>query len=193
MILNIIKQFNWVDIFVIILLFRICYIAIKSGFVVELFKFLGTVLAIYLSLHYYTALADLVTKYLSIKESMPLEFLDFIAFIILVIIGYFVFVILRQVFSQLIKTEAAPNLNRWGGLALGIVRGILFSGLIIFILVISSVSYFKNSAGNSYLGKRLLKVAPTTYTKLWNGLMSKFMTGEKFNQTILDVQEGIKQ
>ena len=193
MILNIIKQFNWVDIFVIILLFRICYIAIKSGFVVELFKFLGTVLAIYLSLHYYTALADLVTRYLFIKENMPLEFLDFIAFIILVIIGYLVFVILRGVFSQLIKTEAAPNLNRWGGLVLGIVRGILFSSLIIFILVISSVSYFKNSAGNSYLGKRLFKVAPTTYTKLWNGLMSKFMTGEKFNQAIIDIQEGIKQ
>lgn len=192
MILNIIRQFNWVDIFVIILLFRICYIAIKSGFVVELFKSLGTVLAIYLSLHYYTALADLVTRYLSIKESMPLEFLDFIAFIILVIIGYFIFVILRQVFSQLIKTEAAPNLNRWGGLALGIVRGILFSGLIIFILVISCVGYFKGSAQSSYLGKRLFKVAPTTYTKLWNGIASKFMTKEKFNQTILEVQENLK-
>ncbi len=122
-----------------------------------------------------------------------MDFLDFLAFIILIIIGYFVFVILRQVFSQLIKTEAATNLNRWGALALGIVRGILFSSLIIFILVISSVSYFKNSAGNSYLGKRLFKVAPTTYTKLWNGLMSKFMTGEKFNQTILDVQETLNQ
>ena len=56
MIVEIIKQFNWVDIFVIILSVRVLYIAVKNGLPVELFKLLGTIAAIYLSLHYYTIL-----------------------------------------------------------------------------------------------------------------------------------------
>ncbi len=52
MLLNIIKQLNWVDIFVLIVLLRTAYISRKAGLPREFFKLLGTVLAIYLSLHF---------------------------------------------------------------------------------------------------------------------------------------------
>lgn len=192
MILSVIEQWNWVDIFVIILLFRISYIAIKSGLAVELFKFLGTILAVYLSLHYYMGLSDFVKARLG-NEKLSLEFLDFSSFLILVTAGYAVFVFLRRLIFQLIKIEAVSVLNKWLGLFLGIARGFLVASLIIFILVISNMNYLKKSAENSYSGRRLFKLATNTYSGLWHGLMSKFMTGEKFNKAVLEAQESFAQ
>jgi len=190
MLLDTIKQFNWVDILVVILLFRIGYIAIKNGLAVGFFKLLGALFAIYLSLHYYTGLSDFVRGRIGIKK-LPLEFLDFLFFVALASLGYLIFVLLRTVFCHFIKTEAAPKLNQWGGFILGAVRGFLCVGLITFMLAISSVSYLKNSVKDSYSGRYLFKFTTDTYSWLWNAVTSKFMTGEKFNKTILEVQEGL--
>ncbi len=187
---DIFKQFNWVDVFAVILFFRVVYVALKNGLAIEFFKFLGTLAAIYLSLHYYTHLSDWVRQRLVFaKENVPLEFLDFVCFLILAIVGYLVFVLLRSIFNRFIKMEAVPNLNKWAGFLLGLARGYLFLGLVIFSLVISSIPYFKNSVQKSYSGKYLFKVAADTYASLWEGLVSKFMPQDKFNQTIREVQE----
>lgn len=192
MLTDIIKQFNWLDILVIIILFRIGYISIKTGVPVEFFKLLGTLATIYLSLHYYTTLADWIVQRTPLaKEKAPLEFLDFVSFVFLAIVGYFIFISLRIVFSRFIRMEATPNLNKFVGLALGIARGILLAGLITFMLVISSSSYLRNSVIDSYLAKRMFKVAPNTYSWLWNKVASKFVSGEKLNETILEVQKDL--
>lgn len=190
--LEIVKKFNWIDIFVIILLFRICYISIRSGVAVEFFKFLGTLVAVFVSLHYYTVFSDYLGSRF-VHKGMPLLFLDFLSFVILVIVSYFVFVSIRIVFHHLIKLEAVPNLNRAGGLVLGVARGFLLTGLITYMLVISSISYLKNSVEDSYLGGRFFKIAPATYSWLWDNIASKFMNAENLNSTILEVQEGFTQ
>lgn len=192
--MNIFKQLNWVDIFVVIILFRIGYIAMKNGFSVEIFKLLGVITAIYLSLHYYTSFSDWVAQRITLaKEKAPLEFLDFCVFVILIIIGYLVWAILREVICRYIKMEAVPSLNKWGGLVLGITRAYFSVGLIIFMLAISSISYFKDSVSNSYSAGFFFKVAPTTYSWLWNNLTSKFMTQEKFNGVVLEVEKDINK
>lgn len=191
MLLNIIKQFNWVDILAVVIFFRILYVAAKNGLPVEFFKLLGTISALYLGLHYYTAASDwLRQRLLGINEKMPLEFLDFLSGIVLVMAGYLIFVLLRSVFYRFIKMEAVPGLSKWGGLVLGFLRAYLLLGLIIFMLVISSIAYFKKSVSGSYSGARLFRVAPEAYGWLWNNLASKFMSQEKFNPTVFEVQEG---
>lgn len=184
---DVLKQFNWVDILVIILLFRIGYIALKSGFSRELFKLLGTLLAIYLALHYYTGIVDFISARIATKK-IPLDFLGFVIFTLLAAIGYLVFFGLRCIFYHFIKMEAIPLLNKWGGLVLGIGRGILLVGLVIYILVISSFDYAKKSVENSPLGRSWLKVAPATYSIIWHKLTSKFMIKEKFNESVLEVK-----
>src|SRR3989338_6816197 len=164
--LNILKQFNWVDIFFAILLIRICYVAVKNGFPVELFKLLGTILASYLSLHYYIIFSDDIVGRIGAKF-IPLEYLNSFSFIALAILGYLIFVLLRKVFSRFIQMEAVPNLNKWGSLILSMMRGFLFVSLLIFTLVIAPTGYFRNSVNNSYSGKRLFNIAPMTYTWLW--------------------------
>ncbi len=188
MLLDILKGLNWLDIAVVIFLFRIVYVAMNSGLPVELFKLLGTLLAIYLSLHYYTNLSDYLGSLIPSLKNIPLDFMDFISFIVLAVLGYIIFVFLREGFSRFIKMEAVPYLNKYAGMLLGIIRSFLFTGLLIFILAISTINYFGESVKSSYLGNRFFKITPAIYSFLWNNVMSKFMPGEKFNSTVLEVK-----
>ena len=72
------------------------------------------------------------------------------------------------------------------------MRQILVS-LVMFMLFISSIGYFKDSVDRSYSGRNLFKAAPATYTWLWNNLFSKFMTKEKFNGVVLEVEKDINK
>lgn len=187
MLLNILRQFNWIDIVVLILLFRMTYIAIKNGLPIELFKLLGIISAIYLSMHYYI-LCSAYLKERAVIKNIPLEFLTFLSFIVLAILGYLIFIILRKVFYRFINVEPVQRLNKWGGFIVGIARGILVISLLMFISVISNINYLNNSVKNAYLGRRIFKVAPAIYSALWNNLACKFRTTETFNKTILEVQ-----
>ncbi|MFA5062767.1 MAG: CvpA family protein [Candidatus Omnitrophota bacterium] len=192
MLLNILKQINWVDIGVLILVARICFTAAKNGFPIELFKSIGTLSAIYFSLHYYITISDYIDNWAALDKRLPLGFLDFIVFVLIAIGGYGIFVLLRSIFGKLLKMEAISALNRWGSLILGIIRALLLSSLIIFAMFISSIDYFKSSAKESYSGKRLFMLCPATYSWLWNAITSKFAKSEKFNDVITSTSNEFK-
>ncbi|MFY9402162.1 MAG: CvpA family protein [Candidatus Omnitrophota bacterium] len=189
MVFNILRQFNWLDILILFLIFRVLYISIKGGFVVEIFKLTGLLSAIYLSMHYYLKIADFVRNALPLKEKMPLEFLDFLVFLILAGIGYLFFLLLRSAFNNLIKIEAVSTLNKWGGLALGSFRSLILSSLLIFLLAISSVPYLKNSTKASYFGRRLVSISINIYTWGWSNIFSKFASSEKLNRYVVEVRD----
>jgi uncharacterized membrane protein required for colicin V production len=159
---------------------------------VEIFKFLGAVVAIYCSLHYYTTLSDFIKLRLGAKD-VPLEFLDFVSAVFLASLGFLIFLGIRIGFDRFIKMETTPNISKVGGLVLGIGRSFLLTSLITFLLVISSVGYLSKSALNSFLGRRLLNIAPNTYTWMWDSMSSKFMTNEKFNEMIPKVLKDLKR
>lgn len=193
MLLDILQQFNWLDYVVMLVLFRILYVAAKNGFVVELFKLLGIIIAMYASMHYYIVATDYLNRRVSLENIFPLEFLDFLVFIALVFVSYSLFILLRSFVCNFIKMEAVPTLSKWGGFLLGILRGIITASLIVFILFISSVSYLSDSAKQSYSGKKLFNITVAAYTGIWDGLMSKFMINEKFNETISEIQENFNK
>ncbi|MDD5120384.1 MAG: CvpA family protein [Candidatus Omnitrophica bacterium] len=186
MVFDIFRQTNFIDILIVILLFRICYIAAKQGLSVEIFKLCGIIFATYLSCHFYTSLSDIIQRSLPTKR-MPLEFADFIVFITLALIGYLAFVLIRSIFYRFLKLEAVPEINKFGGLILGVIRAYFFIGLLIFTLGISSVNYISGSVKHSYLGSRVFLVAPNTYRWLWDNIFSKFSAKEDFNSTINEV------
>lgn len=186
MVIDYFKHFNWLDIFIVILLIRICYISLRNGLPVQLFWFLGTIAAVYLSLHYYLNFADFLGKRFP-DSWISTEVLALTSFVILAFLGYISFVVLQRLLSRFIRLEANPQLNKYGGLICGVMRGLFITALIIFLFSISSFSYFKNSAKNSFAGRYLFKVAPVTYSWLWHNLMSKFMLFEKFNSAVEDV------
>jgi len=184
---EVLKQINWVDIFIVTLLLRVYYVSFKNGLYAEFFKCMGTLAAAYLGLHYYTLLTNFLVNSLKLK-SIPLEFLDFLTFLFLVLLGYGLFALLRQTFTHFFKIQVAGHISQWGGLLVGILRGFLLTSLITYILVISSVAYLRNSAHTSYLGRGLFKIAPSTYSWLWNNILSKINAGEEFNKTVTEVE-----
>ena len=183
MIFDIFKQINFLDIFIVILLFRICYIATKMGMTIEIFKFLGVIFATYISLHYYVNLSDIIQRSL-LPRGIPLEFIDYLIFLVLALTGYIAFVAIRGIFYRFIKLETVPLINKFGGLLLGVLRGFFVVGLLVFTLSISNISYLSRSVKHSYLGNRAFMISPNTYSWLWNNIFSKFSTHEKYNFTI---------
>ncbi len=189
MLLNTLKQFNWLDIFILIVIFRICYIAIKGGFTTEFFKFLGTITAIYLSMHYCVLIVNLLMGWLPIDSKVSLKFIDSIVFVSLALLGYFLFVLLHNAFNNFVKIETVSALNKWGGLILGGFRSVLLASLISFTLVVSGIPYFKSSVKHSYLGQRLIFVAPNTYIWLWTSVFSKFIPSEKEGNIVVNINK----
>jgi len=188
MIPEILAKFNFLDFIILIVLFRICYIAAKTGLSVEIFKFFGVIFSTYLGLHYYTTLSDLIQRRF-LPQDMPLEFMDFITFLLLIILGYLCFVVLRSIFFRFIQLNAIPKINQIVGLILGIGRGFLVIGLLTFTLGISSVTYLSSSVKHSYLGSRAFVISPQTYNWLWSNIFSKFSAKEKFNSTVLEAMD----
>lgn len=185
------QQFNWVDVFVAILLFRICYIAVKTGIFVEFFKLLGILFSCYLSLQNYTNLADFARSRIPAPSVLSLELWDFLALLVLAALGYLFFVLLREAFFRFVKTETVSVLNKWGALLLGIARGFILCSLIIFLMSVPVLDYLENSVKKSFSGKRLIKVSTGVYTYLWNNLATKFIPQQKFNKVVLEVQKDI--
>jgi len=191
MILSFLKNLNWIDIVVIIIIARITYIAIKKGLFIEVFKFLGAIFAVFICLHYYTKLGDLLNNFLKVS-SLSLDLCDFISFALLWIGVTLVFVLLRDVFSHLIKIEAISIINRWFSLFLGLARGLILASLLMYIFSIPAIEYLKKSVQNAYLGRRVFFVSSSLYQKLWNNFVSKFRPAEEFNQECLNLEKDLK-
>ena len=190
MLYTIARQINWIDLFVVIVLFRIIYVAVNTGFIVEVFKFLGTAASVYLSFHYYSTLSAVVYRFVGFKN-LPVGFFDLPVFIVLALSGYSVCIIFRKFISRLWKIDAVESWNKWLGIGLGLVRGILLVSLWVFMFTISSSAYLEKCVKDSLTGKSFFRVAPAVYSALWNGVGSKLSAKEKFNRDVIAVKEKI--
>ena len=54
MLTHLIKSINWIDAALILLFIRMIFVGVKNGFISELFKSIGVVTAVFVSLHYYS-------------------------------------------------------------------------------------------------------------------------------------------
>lgn len=191
MMTGMLTRLNFLDFIILIVLFRICYVAAKTGLAVEIFKVLGVIFSTYFGLHYYTVLSDFIHKRF-LPDSVPLEFIDFIVLVLLITAGYLCFVLLRGLLCRFIQLDAVPKINQIGGLILGVGRSFLVVGLLAFTLSISTVGYFSNAVKSSYLGSQAFSISPATYGWLWNNIFSKFSGQEKFNSTVTETMEKFK-
>jgi uncharacterized membrane protein required for colicin V production len=180
------RLFNWVDIVVLIVFLRIIFISLRQGLEVEFFKFLGVFCGLYFSLHYYFSLAVYLNGRSGAKNP-PGHVLEFIAYAILLLVNYLIFWLFRILVSRFITAQMNPFLSKWGGCALGLGRALLFSSLILFSLLVTKGAYFRESVRYSLSGAYLARVAPGTYTWIWENAVSKFNSGEKFNDAVQGV------
>lgn len=141
-------KINWIDIFIFIVIVRSIYIGINHGFVIEIFKLLGLASAIFCSLHFYVKLA------LFLKEYTPLSnhALEIFSFISLIVVGNFIFIIIRKIFLLIFKQEVTNIFSKFLGCGIAFLRGILLSGLVINLFILVNTEYLVKSVNKSYSG-----------------------------------------
>lgn len=160
---SILKQINWVDIFVLILLVRGTYIGLRHGFITEIFEIFGIIVALFVSLRYYGNLAQfLATQALFSKLSPSLQ--EGISFIALILLSLAIFRLGHFVTRSVMHVEGSGVLERTGGGVCGFIRGAVIAGLILFALNLLPVTYLKTSINrNSWSGSQLIKIGPAIY------------------------------
>lgn len=160
---DILKQLNWVDVVVIILLIRSSYVGVKSGLTSEVFKTLGIITAIVFSYHFYSIIADFLSTYTLI----PANYSGAISFVTITFFCILIFALFRIIIFKVLKMQFVMKLEMIGGGILGLVRGILVCGLIFMALTLIPVKYLNESINQGSLSApSILNITGKAYSKL---------------------------
>ena len=178
---------NWVDFLIIAVMLRMCFIGLRTGIAVEAFKVMSLWFATVITFHLYTTpISDMLNAKL---PALPLLASDTFVFVVLMAMITLIGRIIRESFFLLIKIETHNTLDRWSGLALGILRGFWISSIGLFIMTISTVQYLEISAKSSLFGHKLIAFAPAIYRGSYEGLFSKFFPSSKINEEVFNSVE----
>ncbi len=188
MIKEIISKLNWVDICIIVLFIRLIYIGAKTGFPTEFFKFIGLVFGSIIAFHYYANIA----AWVNIKVNLPKMPVEFVSYLVVLIVSLVLFVLIRNLILRLIHIEAVSTVNRWGGFLLSVLRaGFLCSAIIIGMLITNN-GYLKKSIETSFFSKKVVMLGPNVYRLTWNMIFSKFLPKGNLNNQLFDLTKGEK-
>jgi len=174
--MDIITRFNWVDILVLIIVFRISYVAFQDGLSHEIFPLIGTLGTAIIALHYYHNIAILIHDN---AVKLPIKLLDFLSFVVFLIGVGLLFKLLRAVSDKIIKVTWHPLVEKLGGLLFGFMRSAVVASIILMILALMPVSYLQHSIRErSFMGMHFLRIVPAVYGKV-SGLLPRFKVETK--------------
>jgi uncharacterized membrane protein required for colicin V production len=164
---------NWMDFLIIGIIGRMCFIGIKTGAGIEIFKLLSLWFVTVVSFHIYTTpLSD----YLNTKlPALPLDAGDVFVFCCLVTVITLLFRVIRESFFLLVKIEANNVIDKWAGIMLGCLRGFWIASIGLFIMTISTSEYLEVSAKSSIIGHKLLSIAPHIYRGSAEGFINRII------------------
>ncbi len=176
-------NFNWIDILIVIIIFRIVYSGIKSNILVEFLALLGVVMANFVILHYYTRFSDFLHE----KLFMPRGVQDFFAFLLIWLTVYVIFKLIINGWMLLIKAQTHPAVDQWGGASLSFVRSLFVCGLIFMVFLVSGNEYFQKISRQSFSGFYLLDFSPKVYRYCYDNVVVKFFPDEQLNEHAFQV------
>lgn len=166
--MDIIAKFNWVDVLVIIILFRVSYVAFQDGLSHEIFPLIGAICTLVLSLHFYHSIAVGIQQNV-VKLSVAL--LDFISFVLLIVAIGLIFKLLRVVVDKVIKVTWHPLVEKFGGLLVGIMRAAVVASVILTVLALMPFPYLQRSIRDrSLTAMYFLRIGPSVYGKVSGAL-----------------------
>lgn len=181
--MDLLNQLNWTDILLIGIAARIVFIGIKRGIVVETFKLVGTFCTIFITLHYYSKIA----VFLQEKIRLPREMGDVVSFIFLWVVAAIVFKLIRDGFLILLRVEAHSVIDRWGSMVVAVGRAVLVCSMMVLLLRLVGSEAITATTERSYLGSRVVNVAPSVYEASYEGFVGKFFPSEKLNGSIFAI------
>lgn len=182
--IDILSSFNFIDIIVGLVIIRCVYAGATAGLVVEFFKLVGMFFAAFITLHYFSAVAQLLERLIG----LPLNMVELVAFVGIWILVVFIFKVIRDGWMVVIKTEAQEAFNRWGGAITGIFRGLLVASMTILVLFLAGNQYVIRSVNASFSGFYLTDFAPAVYQSCYDDFVGKLFPKEKKNLRAMTIR-----
>ena len=169
--MDIITRLNWVDIFIIIIVMRISYVAFQDGLSHQIFPLIGTIGTAVIALHYYHNIAIYLYQN---AVRLPVKALDFLSFILLLTGVGLIFRLLRTLSDKIINVTWHPLVEKLGGLILGFMRSCVAASVILMVLALMPLPYLQHSIRDrSMMGMHFLRIVPNIYGKV-SGLLPTF-------------------
>jgi len=134
---------NWVDIVAFIIFLRVIFMGLKNGVATEAFKVVGTIIAVYVSLHYYRT----ISAFIGNKYILDARILEGCVFAVLACMAYAAIGIIRLVVGRLVNMTVVPAISRWGGCLLAILRAFLMTSLLFYFSWRRIIPTFKKRKG----------------------------------------------
>ena len=155
---KILSFINWVDIIVLILLFRTSYIGFTRGLGNEVMPLIAIFIALIASLQFYEQIARFIASHTPLSSPhASFLFFIFIAMIILLVFRFFN----KLLVGRDSAVHVATMYDSACGLILGVLRGILLVSLVVYALWLTPSVYVSSSVEEkSLLAKKFLKIGP---------------------------------
>jgi uncharacterized membrane protein required for colicin V production len=154
------QRVNWVDILTVILLLRTCYIGARTGLSEEVFRMVGVLLGLYVSMGFYSPFGSRINSGLS----LPQDLVDGVSFLILILLSMLSLKLVAIGVTKVVKLAFADKINQWGGFVSGLLRGAILLSLLFMLFGILKVDYLvKSVEERSLTGPYIEKIAPYAY------------------------------
>jgi len=158
--------FNWLDVILLIILFITVILGLIKGLVRQLIGILAVVVGVILAMAYYPYVSQVIKPLFS-NETLA-QFLGFLfIFVITLILGW----IIARLISKAMR-GSLKFLNHLFGGGLGLIKGVLICGIIVFALLVFPVQ--KKALEESELAPYCLKVTQAAVDLIPLELKQKF-------------------
>ncbi len=157
---------NWLDVIVLIIFIRTSYVGWQQGLANEIFRLLGGVITLLITVNFYDNLGGFVSQHTPIPSAEA----ELISFLFLLVFATFVLEAACFLLGKIGKLVFIPMVDKYGGLICGICRGFVFAGLVVTALSLVPINYIQRSKDSSLTG-----------LTLQNGVkgFSRFLTGSE--------------
>ena len=191
MLIDILKSINWADLIILALFIRIMYMAVHEGLIVEGFKCFSLAIALFLSFHYYFALAKYLTQRIENPENMIFTFSA--CFFVIWLLTLIAFKYIREGLLLLFSIKTKATWDRWGAGVLGLGRFLITASMLMFALLTSGLHYFEVKTVDSFFGKHVVTIAPKVYQKMCDGFVSRLFPREKYNHAVRETLDKVSK
>lgn len=171
-------SFNWLDLLMIVVMAATVFRGAVCGFVVELFKILGTITATIFALHFYVQGGQKLNSFVA----LPIPAAEIISFVLIVALTLLIFKLIREGWLLILKTQAKAGFSQWAGGFIAIFRSFLVCGLLFFLVFLFGNETLDTFAEKSVTGSYLRDLSPRVYKVTYQALLSKFFPDEALNK-----------
>ena len=121
---------NYLDLIIIIPVVLLFIRGISKGFIFELVSLIGLVLGILAAYYFAGYVQDFLKDYFSVKE----QTLRIIAYVVIFLVVYLIIYLIGKTIEKSIDMMAMGWLNKLLGAIIGLAKGIVLVGIILFII-----------------------------------------------------------